>query len=174
MAQQFAPRKSSSLGNEDYQKNRVYRWEDTRLGHLTHVLEEHETDALIASVCRDLNVPCPSIQHRFFKRRHADATETALRFGTESYNARRPYIILHELAHYLNKKNDHHGPYFVRVYHHVLLRFLPLEHVQQIKDFEFSLGGLQDSVAEFGIAVAHTLHLGVRRADADIPSAEEL
>lgn len=145
----------------DTQRLKVYRWEDHLFSNEVPY-EDHEIEALIAQVCRDLRMPCPDIQHKK-QMRSADASDTTIRFSANDPYFRKRSTVLHELAHYLNLKDDHHGGYFMRLYIEFLVRYNWRDRA-----------GLIDSAAEHGIAVAHTFYIGVTRLDSAIPTAEEL
>jgi hypothetical protein len=114
----------------DFQRSRVYRWEDEHvLVHDPRLLSLAEARALVETVFRWAEPRAarkpdwrPPIVGDGRGRRHAAGSRASIRLPRW---ARRRAIVLHECAHGL--AHDRHGPAFVATYVDLLERFRGLE-----------------------------------------------
>lgn len=155
----YKPSKKTGLKDPDFQRARVYRWED-QIFSSRPILTPHDRELLVIKVCKDLHQPCPTLQTG--NAWGAAAWNDRIKFGTSDTVA-RDAIVLHEVSHYLNQKDDGHGGYFMRLYIELIARYLGLPRRILIND-----------AAEWGVAVAHDFLIGVTRPDKEIPRLEDL
>ena len=112
----------------DQQRSAVYTWEQglaSRMPRLRRRLSLAQCEAYVARVWHDLRpgVAPPAVKDGR-GRRSGLGTPTEIKLPKF---ARRPYYVLHEVAHAVNPGGEGHGPAFARVLLDLLVRYEGVE-----------------------------------------------
>lgn len=140
----------------DWQRNIVYAWEQSALCYSNNgtITIERAVEMLqhMALHC-GVRVPSYDLRKKNGAAR-ANFIEGHIQFDPSHIRSLTP---IHEFAHYVNSRADAHGPYFVRVYIDLLVRFTPLV----LPGYKLTTEQLWDSAVEHKVCVARKLEIGL-------------
>ena len=114
----------------DYQKSRVYKWEDTHVDPLDKSRVEFKNiQAIVDYIWGELGLLFPPKVKAISPQSNYLGYATRLNVKFHENKTTPTWIIIHELAHSLTSTvdgdSDRHGPNFVGVYMKLLDKFIP-------------------------------------------------
>lgn len=102
----------------DSQRGKVYKWEREWLLLGALRVSETEGSEIVRNICIDHNCCVPKIRRGIINARGGIG-----HLSLPAWAFTKP-VILHELAHHLNKARDHHGPKFMGIFLYLLNKYL--------------------------------------------------
>ena len=134
------------MSGPDYQKTRIYRWEDAFVGPRDPtVVAFPAAQAFVDAIWADQGLLHPPAVVRL-SRRNTTAQAMADRLSVHIRDTCPSWVLLHELAHSMTTahdgKGDGHGPRFMGVYARMLERYLRIPMAETVASLPGAMIGI--------------------------------